>query len=44
MNGLAPNTTYYFTLVAENEAGPSPSPGAEAHFTTQRNPPAVTHR
>ena len=42
VSNLAPNTTYYFKLVAENEAGPSPSAAAEAHFTTQRNPPAIT--
>jgi phosphodiesterase/alkaline phosphatase D-like protein len=40
--GLAPNTTYYFKLVAENEAGPAPVPAGEVAFTTFRNPPAVT--
>ncbi len=38
--GLAPNTKYYFKLVADNEAA-EPKEGAEAQFTTQLNPPAV---
>jgi len=39
---LAPNTIYYFKLVAENEAGPSPVPAGEVAFKTSRNPPEVT--
>lgn len=41
VGGLAPNTTYFFKLVAENETG-VPVEGAESQLTTQRNPPAVT--
>ncbi len=37
---LQPNTTYYFKLVAENEAG-TPVEGAEEHFTTLPNRPRV---
>ena len=40
---LRPNTTYYFRLVAENEAG-TPVEGAEEHFTTLPNPPRGLHR
>ncbi|HTQ68764.1 MAG TPA: hypothetical protein VMI13_08750 [Solirubrobacteraceae bacterium] len=39
--GLAPNTTYYFKLVADNEAA-VPVEGVEAQFKTSRNPPAIT--
>ncbi len=42
ITGLKSNTTYYFKLVVENEAGASPLPAAEVSFTTSRNPPAVT--
>jgi len=41
VTGLAPNTRYYFKLVADNEAA-IPGEGAEEQFTTARNPPAVT--
>ncbi len=37
---LQPNTTYYFKLVAENEAG-TPVEGTEEHFTTLPNRPRV---
>ncbi len=38
---LIPNTTYYFKLVADNEAE-APQEGAESQFKTSRNPPRVT--